>query len=591
MTEQSEQAVDVREWVSGKPVPEQTHRLVGIALPALLACVQMWRVRGHTVDDAYISFRYARNFANGLGLVYNAGERIEGYTNFAWTLVLGVLAKVGLDIELCAKLIGAGSVIASIALSYFIAARLRPMTLAPCVAGWLLASTTVFAGYGVFGLETTSFTCLVLAGTWLFLREEEANSGVPWSGLCFAAAGLSRPEAPLFLGVLMLFVAGKPLLAWRKKKRRHKLERKRAASEALAERGVVMFSSLLTMSVLLGVALALWQHNAALAFAAVAVMALAALMFVVSLPRTLFGRRNLVRGALFLIPVTLHLVWRKSYYQSWLPNTLAAKTGDLTAQIDGGAHYLWGFIEHEGPVIYLGLFGLAAGLLYKRLDVLAIAAVALCGGSYVVLIGGDWMTLFRFMAPFAPFVFLLVDLALRTLVERRDKLANYGLLLFSLVCVAQRSRQMTNDVKMIMQQEKAFWDTAAGGVSDWFAQRAAERGLEASQGTIALGDIGRVGYRTDYPILDLLGLVDPVISGLPGGYTRKIGPGFRDYFFEQKPRYFILISAEGDCDHPSVPGSQVLYHDPRFKPAYAVAGQVALDASFRWCIYEHVDHR
>src|SRR5438552_16124392 len=39
-----------------------------------------------TSDDAYISFRYARNLVDGLGLVYNAGERVEGYSNFLWTL-------------------------------------------------------------------------------------------------------------------------------------------------------------------------------------------------------------------------------------------------------------------------------------------------------------------------------------------------------------------------------------------------------------------------------------------------------------------------------------------------------------------------
>src|SRR3954470_13240280 len=36
-------------------------------------------------DDAFISFRYARNWVTGKGLVYNAGERVEGYTNFLWT--------------------------------------------------------------------------------------------------------------------------------------------------------------------------------------------------------------------------------------------------------------------------------------------------------------------------------------------------------------------------------------------------------------------------------------------------------------------------------------------------------------------------
>src|SRR5439155_3954388 len=32
-------------------------------------------------DDAYITFRYASNLAHGLGPVWNAGERVEGYTN------------------------------------------------------------------------------------------------------------------------------------------------------------------------------------------------------------------------------------------------------------------------------------------------------------------------------------------------------------------------------------------------------------------------------------------------------------------------------------------------------------------------------
>src|SRR4051812_49273934 len=39
-------------------------------------------------DDAMISMRFARNFANGLGLVWNAGERVQGYTNPAWTFLM-----------------------------------------------------------------------------------------------------------------------------------------------------------------------------------------------------------------------------------------------------------------------------------------------------------------------------------------------------------------------------------------------------------------------------------------------------------------------------------------------------------------------
>jgi hypothetical protein len=42
-------------------------------------------------DDMMISMRYGRNLAEGHGLVWNPGERVEGYTNFAWTLVMAAL--------------------------------------------------------------------------------------------------------------------------------------------------------------------------------------------------------------------------------------------------------------------------------------------------------------------------------------------------------------------------------------------------------------------------------------------------------------------------------------------------------------------
>ena len=38
-----------------------------------------------TQDDAFISFRYAQNFLNGHGLVFNIGERVEGFTSLAFS--------------------------------------------------------------------------------------------------------------------------------------------------------------------------------------------------------------------------------------------------------------------------------------------------------------------------------------------------------------------------------------------------------------------------------------------------------------------------------------------------------------------------
>ena len=43
-------------------------------------------------DDMMISMRYARNLAEGNGLVWTAGgDRVEGYSNFLWTMVMAVV--------------------------------------------------------------------------------------------------------------------------------------------------------------------------------------------------------------------------------------------------------------------------------------------------------------------------------------------------------------------------------------------------------------------------------------------------------------------------------------------------------------------
>ena len=48
-------------------------------------------------EDAMISMRYAKNFASGAGLVWNAGEApVEGYTNFLWTLWMAAVHTLGI---------------------------------------------------------------------------------------------------------------------------------------------------------------------------------------------------------------------------------------------------------------------------------------------------------------------------------------------------------------------------------------------------------------------------------------------------------------------------------------------------------------
>src|SRR5438105_2557104 len=68
------------ERVAGRPAWVLPLLLVGPLLILLRFPVDI-------IDDAYISFRYAWNFAHGQGLVFNPGEHVEGFTNLSWTLL------------------------------------------------------------------------------------------------------------------------------------------------------------------------------------------------------------------------------------------------------------------------------------------------------------------------------------------------------------------------------------------------------------------------------------------------------------------------------------------------------------------------
>ncbi len=57
-------------------------------LVALAAIAARLATGPHPIDDAYITFRYARNLADGLGLVYNPGEWVLGTTAPLWATIL-----------------------------------------------------------------------------------------------------------------------------------------------------------------------------------------------------------------------------------------------------------------------------------------------------------------------------------------------------------------------------------------------------------------------------------------------------------------------------------------------------------------------
>ncbi len=138
-------------------------------------------------DDAYISFRYARNAALGHGLVYNPGEPVEGYTNFLWTVLFVPVEWAGLDPGPVAALLGTLFTVALVHAAWRLGDR---RALAPL----LVAAFPGLALEGVQGLETCFYAWLV---TWALI------GGRLWPVLAGLAA-LTRPEGYAVFGLLWL---------------------------------------------------------------------------------------------------------------------------------------------------------------------------------------------------------------------------------------------------------------------------------------------------------------------------------------------------------------------------------------------------
>ena len=113
-------------------------------------------------DDAFISFRYAANLVAGHGLVWNPGERVEGYSNFLWTLLMAVPIGMGFDPTTFAWLVGLVLFPVTLWATFRMALELFSSLPLALLAVILLGTNSTFSAYATGGLETQLQTLLFL---------------------------------------------------------------------------------------------------------------------------------------------------------------------------------------------------------------------------------------------------------------------------------------------------------------------------------------------------------------------------------------------------------------------------------------------
>ncbi|RMF85727.1 MAG: hypothetical protein D6736_16680, partial [Nitrospinota bacterium] len=153
------------------------------------------------VDDAYISFRYLDNWLAGHGLVYNPGERVEGYTNFLWIVLLAPLRLLGLQPELASFVLSLAALALLLGAVFRTASSLADSPVAGGAALLLAASSAHLARWTTSGMETVGFAALLaLANQQLALRRQHSLK----SSLFFGLAVLTRPNGVLHGAVAFL---------------------------------------------------------------------------------------------------------------------------------------------------------------------------------------------------------------------------------------------------------------------------------------------------------------------------------------------------------------------------------------------------
>ncbi len=181
-------------------LPPQRVKIL-ILLPALLIlCSHQLVFLNWTCDDAFISFRYAENLAQGNGLVFNAGEKVEGFSNFLWVLILALAKLLGISVLWAAKTLSVFISALLIFLVYRTALSLGLKAVPAGLCALFVSLSTSLAYYAMSGMETVAYTFLLLLAVYLNNRFE----GDPSSHLRYLLYGtllaisLIRPEGALF---------------------------------------------------------------------------------------------------------------------------------------------------------------------------------------------------------------------------------------------------------------------------------------------------------------------------------------------------------------------------------------------------------
>ncbi len=478
-------------------------------------------------DDAFITFRYSRNLAEGLGLVYNPPQLeapVEGYSEFLWAGLMALGMKLGVGPEILSRVLSvlAGLLMVS-ALVRAIARRYADAPAAVLASALLLGTAPPLAVWSTGGMATMPTAALAVA---LFLVAHGAPAG-NWRrralllGLITAGLTLMRADAALLVALILT----PPIIAGLVRRD----ERQWRPALAAAGSGALVF----------------------------------------------FG----------------HMAWRYSVYGDWVPNTARVKLGLTGAAAERGLDYVvsaWLSMPGLGLLTVGALAG--AWCSRRRLgaaEASGVAAMVIGGTAYAISSGGDFMCFARFLVPVIPFAVLGTAGALACL-ERRSRavtlLAGVGAAALS-VSAAFDVHAVPETARLAFHfrhnQTLMGVRPSASEVEQWrnMSDRAgywAEVGRALAQhappgSSLVYGAVGAIGYHSNLFIHDRNGLVTREVALRPPhkvlrspGHDKAVPP---EFFLRHDPTFLDAgLCAAAAFPPPQKAGTRVEALGPGERP-------------------------
>lgn len=489
------------------------------------------------VDDAGISLAYARNFADGAGLVAQPGASpVEAFSNPAWVFVLAGLYGLGVigrsellglpDHVLVTKLLAVvAHAIVMWCLLLMIARLVRARTGAPArpgticaiwvATGLVLTLQPSYVIWMVSGLENPLLAVVVAALAAVAIRSIERPT--PRTsvaiGLLASAAAVTRPDGIIYVAVL-------------------------AVPAALAENRTIRDR---------------WR----------------------SMWPGLVAAGSICGGSLLA---------RRIYFGAWLPNTAVAKRQDFPVPDDlarladvGGSFGPWLLaLGTIGALFALHRMWRAGNLRGLRTAGAGLVVLGLGLAAFVAL-NDDWMKELRFLTPVWPLLSAAVVLGAaelaRSVRQRALRVAVAGLAVTAFAV----------DLPNRIDRTQSFADRpnvpvcyVAERFGAHFDRAAALLGLDPAVTTLLVPDVGGTLLTSHLDVIDMAGLADREIARLLR--TREPRRVADHVFTTLRPTFVHL--------HPPWSLNAGLADDPRLRREY-----VALVTDRDWVRRDALDPR